>query len=203
MTTRGRFITIEGGEGTGKSTLITALRAQRLLADAVFTREPGGSAGAEEIRGLLVTGEPDRWDAITELLLLNAARRDHVCRTIEPALSGGSHVICDRYVDSTRAYQGLRDVSGDLIETIHKQTVAVDPDLTIILDAPAEIGLARAATRHGPDRFERMGIDFHTDLRAAFLRIASNSPERCIVVDATQSPDAVLAAVMSTLEARL
>ncbi len=203
MTPRGRFITIEGGEGTGKSTLITGLRARPALANAVFTREPGGSAGAEEIRGLLVTGEPDRWDAVTELLLLNAARRDHVARTIEPALAAGQHVICDRYVDSTRAYQGLRDVPRDMIETIHSQTVALDPDVTLILDAPAEIGLQRAATRHGPDRFERMGLDFHTGLRAAFLSIAENAPDRCIIVDATQSADAVLAQVTTALEARL
>ncbi len=196
---RGRFITIEGGEGTGKSTLVAGLREAPAFADALFTREPGGSPGAEEIRALLVTGEPDRWDAMTELLLLNAARRDHVRCTVEPALAAGRDVICDRYLDSTRAYQGARGVDPTLIDLLHAQTIGLSPDATLLLDAPAEIGLARAASRAGPDRFEKMGTALHETLRQSFLAQASAEPERFTVIDATRTPGDILAAALAAL----
>jgi dTMP kinase len=199
MTERGRFITIEGGEGTGKSTLVSGLRASADFADALFTREPGGSPGAEEIRALLVTGEPDRWDALTELLLLNAARRDHVRCTIEPALAAGRTVICDRYLDSTRAYQGARGVETALIDQLHERIIGLSPDTTLLLDAPAEIGLGRAATRAGPDRFERMGSALHETLRQSFLAQSIAEPDRFTVIDATQTPEAILAAALAAL----
>ncbi len=199
MTARGRFITIEGGEGTGKSTLVSGLRAASTFADALFTREPGGSPGAEEIRALLVTGEPDRWDAMTELLLLNAARRDHVRCTVEPALAAGRDVICDRYLDSTRAYQGARGVDPTLIDLLHARTIGLSPDATLLLDAPAEIGLSRAASRAGPDRFERMGTALHETLRQSFLMQAKAEPDRFTIIDATQTPDAILAAALVAL----
>ena len=199
MSARGRFITIEGGEGTGKSTLVAGLRASAEFRDALFTREPGGSPGAEDIRALFVSGETDRWDALTELLLINAARRDHVLRSIEPALAAGRTVICDRYLDSTRAYQGARGVDPALIDTMHDQAVALAPDRTILLDAPPETGLARAKARQGPDRFERMESGFHADLRAAFLAIAEADPARVTVLDATRSPAQTLADTLAAL----
>lgn len=198
---RGRFITIEGGEGTGKSTLVAGLKNCGAFADAVFTREPGGSQGAEDIRALLVTGEPDRWDAMTELLLLNAARHDHVACTIEPALAAGITVLCDRYLDSTRVYQGARGVARGTIDALHDTAVGLMPDMTIILDAPAETGLARSATRDGPDRFERMGIPFHGAIREGFQDIAASESTRCVVVDATLDPEDVLERVTAILTA--
>ena len=199
MNERGRFITIEGGEGTGKSTLVAGLRTVPTLAGALFTREPGGSPGAEEIRTLLVTGEPDRWDAMTELLLLNAARRDHVRCTVEPALAAGRDVICDRYLDSTRAYQGARGVDPSLIDMLHARTIGLTPDITLLLDAPAEIGLARAASRAGPDRFERMGTELHETLRQSFLAQAAIEPDRFTVIDATRTPGDILDAALAAL----
>ena len=197
------FITIEGGEGTGKSTLIRgltgALTAQGR--DVVQTREPGGSPGAEDIRALLVTGETDRWDAMTELLLVNAARRDHVERIIRPALARGATVLCDRYVDSTRCYQGMRGVPRALIDSVHQGAIDLDPDRTIILDASPEQGLARAADRGGDARFESMGLAYHTRLREAFLAIAKAEPTRCAVIDSTQSKEAVLVAALAALGA--
>ena len=199
MSARGRFITIEGGEGTGKSTLIGGLRESEAFADTLFTREPGGSPGAEELRALLVTGETGRWDALTELLLINAARRDHVLRTVEPALAAGRAVVCDRYLDSTRAYQGARGVERDLIDRIHAMAVGLSPDRTILLDAPPGTGLARAGARRGPDRFERMDAAFHEDLRAAFLAIARQEPGRVTTIDATRPARAVLADALEAL----
>lgn len=198
---RGAFITIEGGEGTGKSTLTSALR-EALPEGTIFTREPGGSAGAEAIRELLVTGEPGRWDAETETLLLNAARRDHTIRVIEPALAEGRMVICDRYVDSTRAYQTTRGVSRALIDKLHEEVIGLEPALTLILDAPAEIGLSRAGARGGDERFERMGLEFHSSLREALLDIAASEPERCVVIDATASPETILETALSAINKR-
>ncbi len=199
MSGRGRFITIEGGEGTGKSTLVTGLRGSMAFEEALFTREPGGSPGAEEIRALFVSGDTDRWDALTELLLINAARRDHVIRTIEPALDAGRDVICDRYLDSTRAYQGVRGVDRGLIDAMHEQTVGLSPERTILLDAAPETGLARAKARQGPDRFERMEGGFHDALRTVFLDIAKAEPKRVTVLDATRSPEETLARALEIL----
>ncbi|MHA7062400.1 dTMP kinase [Azospirillum argentinense] len=206
--TRGRFITLEGGEGAGKTTQI------RLLADAligwgkrvVLTREPGGSPGAEEIRGLLVSGETGRWGPVTEALLHTAARRDHLERTVWPALEAGHWVICDRFFDSTMAYQGYGlGLGRDLVATL--QTTALGdfrPDLTLILDLPVEDGLARAvARRGGEDRYERMDVAFHHRLRDGFLDIAAREPERCVVVDAGHPVETVQAAILDTVTRRL
>ena len=199
MSRRGRFITIEGGEGTGKSTLVAGLRGSEAFEQALFTREPGGSPGAEEIRALFVSGETDRWDALTELLLINAARRDHVVRTIEPALAAGRDVICDRYLDSTRAYQGVRGVDREVIDAMHETAVGLSPERTVLLDASPETGLARAKARAGPDRFERMEGGFHGALRAVFLDIAKAEPGRVTVLNATRSPKETLAATLEAL----
>lgn len=185
----GRFITLEGGEGAGKTTQIRRL-TERLAArgpGVTATREPGGSPGAEAIRALLVTGATDRWDATTEALLLAAARRDHVLRTIRPALARGDWVISDRFADSTRAYQGAGlGVPAEAIEaTIALATDGLEPDLTIILDLPVADGLARAGAR--PDaaqRYERMSLAMHERIRAHFLAIAKAEPVRCVVIDA-------------------
>jgi dTMP kinase len=209
MAERGRFITFEGGEGGGKSTQV------RLLSDSlrnagievVRTREPGGSPGAEEIRKLLVDGAPGRWDALTEALLVNAARRDHLVKTVWPALESGSWVISDRFADSTLAYQGYAGgVERRQLGLLHR-FIADDfvPDLTLILDLPTEIGLARAKQRGGAggDRFERMGRDFHDKLRAGFLAIAKREPRRCAVIDATLGIEAVQQAVRQAVQERL
>ncbi|WP_029007005.1 dTMP kinase [Azospirillum halopraeferens] len=205
---RGRFITLEGGEGAGKSTQL------RLLADAltacgvavVTTREPGGSPGAEEIRGLLVAGETGRWGAMTEALLHTAARRDHLERTVWPALDAGRWVLCDRFFDSTMAYQGYGlGLGRGPIEAL--QRVALDgaaPDLTLILDLPVETGLERArARRGGEDRYERMDVAFHRRLRDGFLDIARREPRRCAVIDAAHPVEAVQVAVLDVVTRRL
>jgi len=193
---KGRFITLEGGEGAGKSTqvgpLATALRARGL--EVVTTREPGGSAGAEEIRRLLVTGGAGRWSAVTEAFLHFAARRDHLERTVWPALDRGGWVISDRFADSTLAYQGHGlgldpTVIGRLSELALGHFA---PDLTLILDLPLEIGLGRMRARGGADRYETMETAFHHRVR-----------ERCAVVDAAGSETAVTAAILSVVCARL
>lgn len=206
--TRGRFITLEGGEGAGKSTQI------RLLADAliacgkkvVLTREPGGSPGAEEIRNLLVSGETGRWGPVTEALLHTAARRDHLERTVWPALEAGHWVVCDRFLDSTMAYQGYGlGLGRELIATLQGAALGdFRPDLTLILDLPVEDGLARASARRGgEDRYERMDIDFHRRLRDGFLEIAAREPERCVVIDATHPVETVQAAILDSVTRRL
>ena len=204
---RGRLITLEGGEGAGKSTqvrrLATALEARGRA--CVTTREPGGSPGAEEIRTLLVNGEPGRWDALTETLLLFAARADHVARTILPALETGKDVICDRFTDSTYAYQGAG--RGTPRETVRRiEAVVLDdfmPDLTLVLDLPVEAGLARARARGVEEsRFENFDAAFHERLRQAFLDIAKRAPDRCIVIDAAGSEDSVFDAVWSAVARR-
>jgi dTMP kinase len=205
---RGRFITFEGGEGAGKSTqarhLAEALRAAGI--EALLTREPGGSAGAEQIRALLVQGEAARWDAVTETLLHYAARRDHVETTIRPALDAGRWVVSDRFADSTAAYQGYgHGVPLERIRALHSWTVGgLEPDLTFVLDLPHEAGLGRTAGRAGPeDRYERMGQEFHARLRDGFLAIARAEPERCLLIDATQDVAAVTAAIRQGLRQRL
>jgi dTMP kinase len=205
---RGRFITIEGGEGTGKSTQIARLAAylQPLVGEVVRTREPGGSPGAEAIRALLVNGPPEKWSAQTETLLMFAARRDHVERVIEPALSRGAWVICDRFTDSTRAYQGAAGGADPaLIRALEDHVVGpIVPDLTLILDLPVEQGLARAATRgDGEGRFEAKGADFHSRLRQAFLDIAIVETERCAVIDAAGSIDDVASRITAVVAERL
>ena len=204
---RGRFITIEGGEGTGKSTQVKRLAARLAeRGEVVTTREPGGSLGAEAIRALLVNGEIDRWSAQTETLLMYAARRDHIERVIEPALSRGAYVVSDRFHDSTRAYQGAAGGADPaLIKALEDHVVgAIVPDLTVILDLSVERGLARAAGRGGGEaRFEAKGVQFHEKLRAAFLEIAVREPDRCAIVDASGDPDAVADAVWTVVSQRL
>jgi dTMP kinase len=207
---RGRFITLEGGEGTGKSTqaarLVSAL-AQRGV-DAIATREPGGSPRAEEIRAVILSGSAERLAPVAEALLFAAARADHVAKTIRPALERGTWVVCDRFADSTRAYQGalggLDDATLGALERIAVGDAR--PDLTLVLDLPAAAGLARAARRRGTgevDRFEQESLAFHERLRQAFLEIANRDPQRCAVVDASLDPDAVTASLMAVVDARL
>lgn len=196
----GRFITLEGGEGSGKSTQARRLGAalEKKGMEVLLTREPGGSPGAEEIRKLLVTGAPGRWDALTETLLVYAARADHVARTIGPALLAGKWVICDRFTDSTYAYQGAgRGLARETIRRI--DSVVLDdfkPDLTLILDLDVETGLKRAVGRGGDEsRFENFDIEFHEKLRHAFTEIARRAPDRCRLIDARTSEDAVAEAI--------
>lgn len=204
----GRFITFEGGEGAGKTThvrlLADAVRAASL--DVVETREPGGSPGAEQIRELLIHGEVGRWDAMSEALLHFAARRDHVRRVIQPALAAGKWVLSDRFADSTMAYQGYGHGLGrEVIEQLYALTVgALRPDLTVILDLPVDVGLRRTATRkHGGTRYERMDRAFHERLRAGFLAIAREDPERCLVVDGRLPVEAVHEAIRAAVGDRL
>ena len=204
----GRFITLEGGEGAGKSTQAARL-AERLGArglEVVRTREPGGSPGAEEIRALLVSGAGDRWSATAETLLLYAARSDHLERLIRPALQRGAWVICDRFADSTRAYQGAAGgAAPELVGSLEQQVVGADaPHLTLVLDLSPEAGMARVASRgEAQTRFEAKGLEFHSRLRRGFLDIAAAEPERCVVVDAAEDPNAVSEAVWRAVEARL
>lgn len=205
---RARLITLEGGEGTGKSTQAKLLAGA--LEDAglevVLTREPGGSPGAEQIRTLLVDGEPGRWDGLTETLLHFAARREHLARTVLPALERGAWVVSDRFADSTMAYQGYgHGLDRGLIENLYGAVVGdLRPDLTIILDMPAEQGLARAGEREaGATRYERMGLDFHRRLRDGFLEIARGDSVRCAVIDAAAGVDDVRAEIMAVVRERL
>lgn len=207
---RGRFITFEGGEGSGKSTQ-AAILADRLRAFGIgvrTTREPGGSPGAEIIRHVLLSGAAKPLGVHAEVILFAAAREDHVRNTIEPALKKGLWVICDRFTDSTRVYQGaLGNVDSRVIKRLERITVgALKPDLTIILDLPAEVGLARAAQRNGAaraDRFEEEAIDFHRKLREAYREIAEQEPHRCALVDASQEAQVVADAIWAVVNARL
>lgn len=206
---KGGFITLEGGEGVGKSTQIQRLAAALELANlpVLTTREPGGSPGAEAIRSLLVEGAVDRWDAITELLLHYAARRDHLAQTILPALQSGTWVICDRFADSTMAYQGYGlSLGRGVVEHAHALAVGdTRPDLTVILDVPLDVGLARAEARDGGDsnRYERMDRDFHQRIRDGFLDIAKREPDRCVVIDASADADAVHTKIIEAATQRL
>ncbi|MGD9535832.1 MAG: dTMP kinase [Alphaproteobacteria bacterium] len=206
---RGRFITFEGGEGAGKSTQVQALVA-RLNASgiaAVATREPGGAPGAELIRRLLVDGPATRWEPLAEVLLHFAARREHVVRTVWPALERGEWVVSDRFADSTMAYQGFgQGADRGAIGAICRATLgAFAPDLTIVLDLPVELGLARAEAREngGKSRYERMDRAMHERLRDGFLAIARGAPERCVVLDATADAGSVAAAVSAAVSERL
>ena len=189
-----RFITFEGGEGGGKSTQLRAL-AEALRAageDVVTTREPGGSPGAEDIRKLLVEGEPGRWAPEAEALLHFAARAEHLAKVIRPALNAGKWVLSDRFADSTLAYQGYgQGVDLAWLKTLRKRVVgATEPGLTLVLDLPVETGLGRAQAQQ---RYERMGTEFHMKLRAGFLALAKEEPKRCVVINAAQKIDAVAA----------
>lgn len=205
---RGRFITLEGGEGAGKSTHIRHLASwlQGRGIEVVTTREPGGTEGAETIRRLIVEGSVDRWDALTETLLLNAARRDHVHRLIAPALERGAWVLCDRYVDSTLVYQGTaKGVETETLLQLHAlSTGPLWPDLTLVLDLPPAVGLARAASRSGAEtRFEDHAIEFHEKLRQGFLDLAARFSGRCVVVNAGAPLEDVSAAAEAALRERL
>lgn len=205
--TQGFFISFEGGEGAGKSTQIRRL-ADRLATaghDVIVTREPGGSPGAEAIRDLLVNGAADRWSPVTESLLMYAARRDHLERVIRPALGRGAIVLCDRFADSTRAYQGAGgDAPASLIAALEAHVLGgTVPVLTLILDLPAEVGLQRAQARGGAARFESKGLAFHERLRAGYLEIARQEPERCVVIEANAPLDAVGAAIADVVAQRL
>jgi dTMP kinase len=173
---------------------------------AIGTREPGDAAGAEDIRKLLLNGAPERWDAVSEALLMVAARRGHLVETVWPALDAGQWVVCDRFVDSTTAYQGYGGgVPLDQLAALHR-LIADDfqPDLTLILDVPVEIGLARAAKRHGTEtRFESKAKDFHERVRQGFLEIAKQEPSRCVVIDASLDAEAVSKAVLAIVRERL
>jgi dTMP kinase len=192
---RGKFISFEGGEGGGKSTqaarLAGFLRSKGL--DVIETREPGGTQQGEDLRDLLVQGDPDRWLPLSELLMMTAARVEHVHRLIEPALAAGKWVICDRFMDSTLAYQGIAGGLGlTMVGQLQEQAVGkAVPDVTFLLDVRAEAGLKRAATRGGAARFEKKGASFHQTLRDGFLAIANENPERIVVVDAEDSFEAV------------
>ena len=203
----GLFISFEGIDGSGKSTQCRRL-AETLQTkgyEVVLTREPGGSQGAEEIRALVLQGDPDRWSAETEILLFTAARRDHLERTILPALAAGKVVICDRFADSTRMYQGLS--RGDLRETVdklHSLMIGREPDLTVLIDMDPEVGLSRALSRQGvEERFESFGADLQKQMREGFLSLAQEYANRFRIIDGARDMDAVAADVLATTEAAL
>ncbi len=204
---KAHFITLEGGEGTGKSTQVRRLGGQ-LEAHGVanvLTREPGGSPGAEQIRALLVEGEPGRWDALTETLLMFAARADHVARTIKPALADGKWVIGDRFTDSSYAYQGVgRGLRPQTIAAIENVVLdGFEPDFTLVLDLPVEVGLKRAQARRSAEmRFEKFDKGFHQRLREGFHEIAKANPTRCVIVDASGSEEQVAGLIWREVQAR-
>jgi len=207
---RGRFITFEGGEGSGKSTHCRLLseRLKVLGVEVVLTREPGGSSGAEAIRHVLMSGAAKPLGAEAEALLFAAARDDHIRSTIEPALTREAWVICDRFIDSTRVYQGtLGQVDPRLIRALERVTVGdLKPDLTFILDVPADVGLARAGKRRGDaeaDRFEAESLATHEQLREAYRQLVICEPARCIMIDATAPKAAVSDRIWKTVNERL
>lgn len=204
MARHGRFITLEGGEGAGKSTQATRLAAAiaRSGVPVLRTREPGGTPGAERIRALLLGHGP--WDPVAEAMMMFAARREHVAKVIRPFLTAGGWVVCDRFADSTLAYQGAQGLPRDVWSRLAELALeGFAPDLTLVLDLPPEAGIARAAARSGADRYERMGADFHAAVRAGFLAIAAAEPSRCVLLDAAQGPDVVEGAIRAALHARL
>lgn len=203
----GLFVSFEGIDGSGKSTQARLL-AQALRdagRDVVLTREPGGSPGAEEIRRLVLEGATDRWSAETELLLFTAARRDHLERTIRPALAAGQVVITDRFADSSRIYQGLgrADLAG-LVDDLHALVIGQEPDLTILVDMDPEVGLQRALGRQdGEDRFEGFGLEMQQKMRQGFLDLAARFPARFRVVDGNRSLEAVQADILALVRGHL
>ncbi|TGY87923.1 dTMP kinase [Marinicauda algicola] len=208
MAGRGRFITLEGGEGAGKSTLARRLAEEltRRGIEVDVTREPGGTDNAEAIRELLVTGDTRRWSALSETLLFHAARVDHLENRIRPALERGVWVICDRFADSTRAYQGA---AGKLerarLDALHEAVLGeFEPDLTLILDLDPQIGLERARERgEAVTRFEKHDLAFHRALREGFLEIAREEPERCAVIDAARDAETIAAEALAIIDRRL
>ncbi|WP_278921254.1 MULTISPECIES: dTMP kinase [Pseudophaeobacter] len=204
---KGLFLTLEGIDGSGKSTqcqrLAAALRAAGY--DTLVTREPGGSPGAEDIRRLVLEGDPDKWSAETEILLFTAARRDHLERTIQPALAAGKVVICDRFADSTRMYQGLS--RGDLratVDQLHSLMIGREPDLTLLIDMDPATGLARAKGRQGSEeRFEDFGLALQEKMRAGFLALAQEFSDRFCVIDGSQDIDSVAADILQQATAAL
>jgi dTMP kinase len=207
---RGKFITFEGGEGTGKSTqaAMLALRLEALGLGVQLTREPGGSPGAEIIRHVLLSGAAKPFGPEVEAMLFAAARDDHVRCTILPALEAGKWVICDRFIDSTRVYQGiLGKVDEHVIKRLERVSIGdLAPDLTLILDVPVELGLERVKLRRGegvPDRFEAENVEFHEKLREAFLTIARSEPERCAVIDAGGAKEDVARQIWEAVNTRL
>lgn len=207
MSQGGLFVSFEGIDGSGKSTQARLL-ADRLRSDGldpVLTREPGGSPGAEEIRALVLQGEPDRWSAETELLLFTAARRDHLERTIRPALATGRIVICDRFADSTRMYQGLS--RGDLrakVDALHDLMIGVEPDLTILIDMDPATGLSRAKARNtAEERFEDFGQGLQDKMRAGFLSLAEEFADRFRVIDGARAPETVAEDVWAAVSPHL
>jgi dTMP kinase len=204
----GRFITLEGGEGAGKSTQLSRLKSwlEARGRKVVATREPGGSPGAEMVRKLLVEGPADRWDGTTEALLHFAARRDHLRATIWPAMRRGEWVVSDRFADSTRAYQGYgHGLDLAVLDRLYEAAVGdFRPDLTVVLDLPVEVGLARAAARRGAEmRYESLPRDFHERVRKGFLDTIAREPARCVVIDATRDADAVADAIAGVVAQRL
>ena len=203
---RGKFITFEGGEGGGKSTqaarMAGYLRGKGL--EVLETREPGGTPESEALRDLLVQGDPDRWSALSELLLITAARVEHVNRLIEPALDEGKWVICDRFADSTLAYQGIAGELGlELVEQLQQLAVgATTPDVTFLLDVRAEAGLQRAEKRGGAARFEKKGAAFHQTLRDGFLALANENPQRIVLIDGEDTFDNVWGQIEAELGRR-
>ena len=204
---KAQFITLEGVDGSGKSTQAKLLK-EALEAEGhsvLLTREPGGSPGAEEIRSLVLEGEPDRWSAETEILLFTAARRDHLERTILPALAAGTIVICDRFVDSTRVYQGL--TRGDLrnvVDKLHALMIGREADLTLLFDMDPKLGLARAKARQtSEERFEDMGLEMQLAMRQGFLALAKGAPERFAVIDAGRDIEAIAADTLAAVRAAL
>ncbi len=204
---QGRFLSFEGIDGSGKSTQARLLAASlRDMGQSVaLTREPGGSPGAEEIRRLVLEGDPARWSAETEILLFTAARRDHMEKTIRPALDRGDVVITDRFADSTRMYQGIS--RGDLAATVdqlHALMIGLEPDLTLLIDIDPALGLSRAVARSGPEqRFEDMGLDLQRAMRSGFLALAKAHPARFRVIDGARPPEAVAADVLACARAHL
>lgn len=207
MASAGMFISFEGIDGSGKSTQARRLKDHLIKTgrNVVLTREPGGSPGAEDIRKLVLEGDPDRWSPETELLLFTAARRDHLERTIRPALEAGLGVICDRFVDSTRMYQGLRGAGlRAMVDQLHDLMIAQEPDLTVLVDMDPEVGLARALGRQGgEERFEQFGLTLQQQLRAGFLQLAEAAPERFVVIDGARDEDTVAQEIAGIVTSRL
>jgi dTMP kinase len=206
----GRFITFEGGEGTGKSTQASLLanRLETLGLHVLLTREPGGSPGAEIMRHVLLSGAAKPFGAEAEAMLFAAARDDHVQCTIQPALAGGKWVVCDRFADSTRVYQGVVGaVDERFIRALERVSVGeLNPDLTFVLDVPVQLAMERAAERRGgtkPDRFEAEDVEFHDKLREAYLALAAAAPQRCVIIDASTSKETVAKRIWDTVNSRL